>query len=139
MITAMSPSTSGNRAGDGVDAVTVDLRGAGHLDVPARGAGYGMQTVELSSDESENSGAELSTVRKALPASWPAGADGGPTRSPLTKVPAEADTVETSGTRDKSAAYLPISVAVTPLVSGMTTVTAASESWTKSRRNWSPT
>ncbi len=51
----------------------------------------------------------LSTVRKALPAICPAGADGGPTRLPSTNVPVGADTAETSGTRDRSAAYLSMS------------------------------
>ena len=66
-------------------------------------------------------------MRKALPAICPAGADGGPTRLPSTNVPVGADTAETSGTRDRSAAYLSMSDALTPLVSGTTTVTAASE------------
>ena len=46
----------------------------------------------------------LLTVRKALPPATPVGADGGPTMVPATKVPLGADTADTSGTRDRSAA-----------------------------------
>ena len=54
-------------------------------------------------------------------------------------MPTGAETADTSGTRDRSAAYLAISASGTPLMSGMTTLTAVAESLAKSLRNWSPT
>ena len=51
-----------------------------------------------------NSGAVLPIVRNALPSLTPVAADGGPASLPRTKVPPGADTDETSGTLDRSAA-----------------------------------
>ena len=48
MITAMSPSTTGNREVMAVDAVPVDLRGAGEQDVAPAGTSHCVQAVELS-------------------------------------------------------------------------------------------
>ena len=139
MMTAMSPSTSGSRDGDGVDAVAVGLRGAGHVDVPACRAGYRVQAVELSFRPVGEQRSRAVDGEERAAGVCPAGADGGPTRLPSTNVPVGADTADTSGTRDRSAAYLSMSMRLTPSVSGTTTVTAASELLTKSRRNWSPT
>ncbi len=55
-------------------------------------------------EASENSLVVLRTVKNALPSAMPAGADAGPTLLPPTKVAVGADTSDTSGTRDRSAA-----------------------------------
>ena len=65
----------------------------------------------------------------------PVAAEGGPTSAPATNVPPGADTDGTSGTRDNREAYRFIVAGVTPLVSGMTTVTFLARSSSKSVRS----
>jgi hypothetical protein len=86
-------------------------------------------------DASENSGALLPTVRKALPFLAAVGAGGGPTGAPSTNAPSGDDTDVTSGTRESAAEYRLRSAGVTPPASGITTVTLVAESTANSLRN----
>ena len=104
MMTAMSPRTSGSR--DVMASTLSRLTCAVPVMstcLPA-GVGTACRLSSCVSERSENSGAVLSTVRKALPSAWPAGADGGPASLPETNVPTGAETAETSVTRDRFAA-----------------------------------
>src|ERR1700730_1548932 len=104
VITAMRPNTAGSR--DVMASTLSRLVCAMPVRSTGRPAGPGT-ACSLSSwvcEASENSGAVLSTVRKALPCDAPLGAEGGPTLAPPTNVPIGADTAETSGTLDNSAA-----------------------------------
>ena len=106
MITPISASTTGRVE---VMASTLSrLIWAMPVNSTAAGAGTACNPSSWASERSVNSGAVLSTVRKALrtesPFSRPVGADGGPTRVPAANVPEGTDTAVTSRTRDSSAA-----------------------------------
>ena len=103
VIAAITPSTSGSR-----ESIAVALSRL-VCAVPASSTGCRpdrdrVQPVELGRRAPENSGAVLPTVRNALPSLIAVAADGGPTSMPSTNVPPGADTDDTSGTCDSSAA-----------------------------------
>src|SRR6185312_8957777 len=139
VIAAINPSTSGSRS---VTASTLSRFTCAtppiSTDRPA-GPGTSCNRWSWASFAAENSGAVLLTVRNALPRANPVAPAGGPTRFPPVKVPAGADTAATSGTRDRSAAYLSKSPGFSPAASATTTGTDVAESSAKSLRNRSPT
>src|SRR3954454_14480984 len=104
VITAIRPSTAGSR--DVIASTLSRLVCAIPVNSTGRPAGPGTACSRSSwiCEASENSGAVLSTVRNALPCDTPVGAEGGPIGAPATYVPVGAETAETSGTLDNSAA-----------------------------------
>src|SRR4051794_25718499 len=127
VIAAIRPSTAGNR--DVMASTLPRLVCAMPVRSVGRPAGPGTACSRSSwvCEATENSGAVLSTVRNALPCDTPVGAEGGPIGAPATYVPVGAETAETSGTLDNSAAYCPRSTEVRPLALGITTVTPVAE------------
>ena len=104
VITPISAKTSGNRE---VMACTWSRFTCAPPPIRTlRPAGVGTACSRLNwvLDASENSIVVLRTVRNALPWAMAVGAEGGPTRLPPTNVPPGAETSDTSGTRDRSAA-----------------------------------
>src|SRR6201993_5590933 len=139
VMAAISPNTSGSRS---VTASTLSRLTCATPPISAdRPAGPATSCNRLSwvSEACENSGAVLVTVRNALPSANPVAAAGGPIGFPPTNVPLGADTADTSGTRDKSAAYFSRSAGLKPRASGTTIGTAVAESCAKPLRKSSPT
>ena len=122
MITAMSPSTTGNR--DVMASTLSRLTCAVPANSTSRPPGpwTACRPSSWASEDSENSGAVLRTVRYALP--------------PATRT---GDTPATSGTRARSVVYRLISASVRSLASGTTMVTAVAESSGNPVRISSPT
>ena len=139
VISPIRPSTIGNR--EVIAATLSRLTWAPPANSTSRPAGSGTACNRSSwiFDSGENSAAVLRTERNALPSATPVGADGGPTLLPPTNVPPGAETSDTSGTRDRSAAYRSSSAVVAPVASGITTLIAVLKLLSKSLRSWSPT
>ena len=140
VITAIRPSTSGSR-----DVIALTLSrlvcavppsSTARPSGPATACRRRSWASEVIGEERRRAldGEERAALRLAR---WRRGRSDQGRRS--TNVPIGADTAETSGTRDRSAAYRAMSPSGTPSVSGMTTLTAVAESLAKSLRNWSPT
>src|ERR1700712_3833409 len=99
---AITPSTQGSRVVMASTLSRLTCAMPANWTVRPSGAPTACNRSSWASDASENNGAVLPTLRKALPrATYPLG-DGGATRAPPTNVPAGPDTVDTSGTRDRS-------------------------------------
>ena len=122
MITAIKPEHERQPRRDGVDAVAVDLRGAGHVDRACRRRRYGVQAVELSlrtvrEQRGRAVDGEQRTARRAWPVArrrWSARACRRRT-CPSERTPPRRRAPETDRRRSRA-----ISFPISPSASGMT-------------------